>query len=85
MMYLVITMSTCVFLRFIGRNYKPPRRFEEIDPGVLHTCSMCSCRALHESFYFFFSLEVYYHGKTYFGVLELISRPDICSFYSAGQ
>ena len=36
------------FLHFTARKSKCPRRFWEIDPENLHTCSMCPCRAFYE-------------------------------------
>ena len=40
-----------------GLRVECPRRFWEIDPEILHTCSMCPCRAFYQwdLFSFFFA------------------------------
>ena len=54
-----------LFLHFTAQKPKCPRRFWEIDPEILHTCSMCPCRAFYEwGFRFlFFSLEMWHHSR----------------------
>ena len=39
-------------MHFTAQKSKRPRRFWELDPEILYTCSMCPCRAFYESFFF---------------------------------
>ena len=43
---------------FTAQKSKCPRRFREMDPEILRTCSMCPCQAFYECF-FSFSLEIW--------------------------
>ena len=36
----------------LTQQSKCPRRFWELDPGILHACLMCPCRAFYECFFF---------------------------------
>ena len=38
---------------FSAQKFKCPRRFQEIDPEVMHTCLMCPCQSFYDCVFFF--------------------------------